>query len=438
MTGTFYTPPTTDEEDGHCFDLEVDDGRCFRLSTTQHQCFFIESADDGEDLDLGKLGFTTIKCVQAHGLNEIIVVGKWRAVQTDPEVAILAKVIYTPSYYGGIKRIDSLYYHQELTSYGLTDYDLVERLDGWDVNSGLSGICIVYDGNVYYIDNFLFSVQNSTEGHANAQDAVNWPYFDETHYGINGITSGVVVWGINYQDVDGWTDYYWNNGVPPEVTGWNPSRGCEDPDISCGAIGYQNGTSGDTLKTYSHVDGSIVVSDTPETLLYNISNVPNYPESAKLFEGIQSYSMTWIKKRRGDIVFGDVQTHPDLNGKSCYIWMDGSNPQTLNGRVLSQYDWVGFWRHIVGANVAHGIVHNETTFTQLSFISSGIKFAKNEFFIVAVEEGSTTLHYLNLADGTTGEVNNALHATLIKDKLVIADGSPTLTQRKVIEDTPPA
>jgi len=175
-SNTFTMQVPSDEEavdhEGACFSVSSKQEHCFSVSSKQEQCFFIkedEEEDDKEEIPPPKIeieGFSSIKCVQAHGLFNLTVIGMYKPDAESEVRGVLAKVQYTPSVIGGLGSIEGVTYFTNLSDYDI-EYGDVVRLDSWNILSGLSNLAIVVsgtEGGVVYIEPLLFGEKWDSRG----------------------------------------------------------------------------------------------------------------------------------------------------------------------------------------------------------------------------------------------------------------------------------
>lgn len=200
-TMTFITPPPlveVEENAGACFSIRTDLNPCFAVKSTQEWCFRI-SGDEEESTtfpppELEVEGFSSIKCIQSHGDMEMVLIGVYQPENAEPR-EVIAKFTYIESTYGGVRKVTNIDYYVNLDMYEGITIANIDRLDGWDIESITSSLCIVLtDGTAIWLDGVLFVEQNR------ATDA-NDCYFEEDTYSIPSILN------TSWQSVKMWLGY---------------------------------------------------------------------------------------------------------------------------------------------------------------------------------------------------------------------------------------
>ncbi len=166
------------KEKGPCFSIRADDNGCFSISSSEGECFYIKSDEEEKpkkppnELDTPML---EIKCVQTHGDTNITVIGKATIDGVD-DVPVIAELLAVPNEESGVDAILGITRYTKLSEMGI-DYEDVERLDGWDISSEVSSICIVAAGDTYWINPATLTVSSDDTGFT--KKATSNPYFEE-------------------------------------------------------------------------------------------------------------------------------------------------------------------------------------------------------------------------------------------------------------------
>ncbi len=139
-----------------------------------------------DEIDFGELGFLNVKCIQGHGLNEAVIIGKHEEVKDSGITTdIVAKIQYTPSVLGGIGKLGGILLSENLDTYNI-EYDDVDRLDSWDTETTQCDIAIVLNSHVVWIDGLILTESDSSEFHTAPSEARGHPFFTEETYGYSG------------------------------------------------------------------------------------------------------------------------------------------------------------------------------------------------------------------------------------------------------------
>ena len=279
------TPSTSD---GDCFNITTNEEECFTISVHEEECFFIKSNEEDEQeyplpedpIDFGELGFTNIKCVQAHGLFEIIVIGKYKPTESSPVLEVIANVNFIPSVIGGIGKLNGVYNFSELSKYDIT-YDDVTRLDGFDVLTTMSTLAIIVDTRVIWVEGMFFNVIGDTDEFDNVEGVPSENPFskEETYPSIQQFPIGNRSGSFVYSGW--WSSYY----APPYedgqcLTGTLIGSPCGDP-VGCGGV--------DVNTTDMSTD------EIPKRKTYNISNgVATSDIEEPLFHETEAYGGGWM------------------------------------------------------------------------------------------------------------------------------------------------
>lgn len=423
------------EKTANCFSLTTFDRPCFYIKCTELYDEIIERA---EDLDMTEFGFTEIKCVMSYGLNQLVVVGKYKS---SPEAAIedvLAKVQHVHSQEGGVGQILGISYvitideiSADLDEADKISYSSILSTECYDITSSLSNIAIVTDSNVYWLNPLFLTIQHTTIGRANASDAVDHPFFMEDTYGsISGTTtstascSAVLPYHIEAdcasgEPFDAWSWVVCDSGCehgtssvypPPDSSGTNnvfnsysQNNGLENQtDIAKDMIGWYDGLYGGTVPLVHEIIVSCALRKNVILMNNKLMCGDSLFNELKYTEGCHTE----------DIGFGDGS-----GDASCSTYGSPGTGEAFR-RIRQLYrgaffDTNGLTVHTLSTSVSSSRGLCSDGVYVAIYAGEGIEYSKT--------------------DGTKSGTHAGSNFTLVKGSMLLADGSATIKQ--VVLDT---
>lgn len=447
---------------GNCFSISAssvleEKANCFSSSSYNRPCFYIkcEEAYDEyielNDIDFADLDFVSIKCVQAHGVGKIVVVGTYLVdtVATD----VIASVLFTPATDGGINKIDRVYTYAPLSDYNTVEFGEVTsevtlsdvaRVDGYDIQSGTSSICLVLtDGTAIWLNPLILTEQSRQS------DGGVDPYFNEDSYSVAGVKTSIETYSKTWTTAStNYTAYYGaiidaysreSNPLPPfeffdfdkEIL-FNPN--CASPDITC-----HNSTSSYTTPTdnerttitrlqtsggesYTDVPGKYAKDVQPAELLDYVGST-----SVNLQDGMDYTILNSEPHRKRKGIF--IIKNPDTDEQLLYavdanslinepIWKRICQTDT-DIRSYHQYRLYGTEYHMI-CNMS------EVPISIGTHTLEGIKLAISDSYVMV--GNGTGMDYFKIDLTHSCSISNAKNSTIIKGVAVIADGTTEITQ----------
>jgi len=351
-----------DSHEGACFSVKSDDGECFKVRTSESECFYIKS-DEDDKLDyppheISIPGFTEIWHIQAHGLNEFIVTGKYIPNKGDDEIEIIAKMIYIGGNGGGISDILAVYFYNELSNIDLS-LSNIARIDGYDVDSTIGSICLVLnDFNVIWLNDTLFTIDNDTRNFEsyNGGASLN-PYFEEDTYWDDHLRSEVVE--VDYP-FNRW--HKWINDDPTCTTSGEPTNPDDGNNIWWDTIGILHYY----IETNNHSDNAITRTN---RAYYYAHNIYDYVCGGCACDGVQSDNTTLSVYREGKVAILNGYAYTTIDTTPTFVSGGEGRVDEGSGDFIHTYEPVSDLLGIatsdkvfLGSNSGERVCVNSTLF----------------------------------------------------------------------------
>jgi len=432
-------------------DVETRDQNCMSISVYDKPCFYIKCEEEydvlttpPDEVDLLTLGFTAIKCIAGHGVDEFVVIGKYQETELDPEQDVIAKISYETSLEGGIGKVNDITYMVTLDDLCiLLDeadkilYDDIDYLDCYDITTGLSDLAIVTTSHVYWIEPVLLSISGTSIGHTNEAQALAHPFYLEDTYGSDTWTRTITANcnSVPYVQVE----TYCGSGSYVGVMAWIE---CDEGCISgAGQASWypspiiQSATAADTRTlTYSISDGSDNQLDIGGSLLtrgpgaYNTLSLPS------------SYGTGSVTAMRGNVailndrlVSGEIPSELLSSTEGCYV-EDAS--QGYSETACSGLTPAGGETFFRVRALYWGVFFQQSKYNALYELSTppiNSRGLCSDGLYMALYNNSG-IEYVSV-DGSKNGTISGNNFTLMKGVLLTVDGTSTISQT-VLNDIP--
>lgn len=405
-----------------CFLTKVFDKPCFYTRVKEDACFYIKDEEEEENppftetVDFADIGFTEIKCVQAHGLNEIIVIGKYKEQPDSEEEEVIATVIYIPSVIGGIGSLQGVYLYEPISTFGIKYVD-IDRLDGYDALTTLSKICIcMVDKNVIWIDPQLYIESSRTHDFAvyNGEAHAD-PFCEEDSYGLgdayfDGEAPHTYPGSVKQYQVD----------IADAVCTHTPN--CSDPDIYCyaGEITASGAYEYVYYKTQLQTTGDYSDIRVPARLGESGSPGGSYCKASGTF----SNGLGSISVKRGN---SGISTSGDV-----FTTADSPSYTYSTGFITQRYEWFeGKYNYVTNA-----VVYAHVPIQPIGALPvSGVKVTIGDSYMSNVAGDDLDVFvYTEINGNNAGSIADAHNSTVIGEVFINANGTSIVDQTDL---TPP-
>ena len=450
-----------------CFKINTNgsDGSCFVVNTiTADDCFNIITDEDDEILDddeaapelpdeIELVHFLKIKDIWPRGLNNIMVLGEYKLDDWTVSKYIIASMYYFPSVDGGIGAIDQEpVEYIELYDYGI-DYFDTRRLEGWDPVSSSSNFALVCsDYVVYFGGTFIEKILDTRDRGINT-GADTFFTKDQYHMGEletvdsyedidyiksyhNRVLSGnLEVFGdpyetdtatIHYQTIKPIVHNIHDTDTVTLETVMDTSYGIQE-DLMC----EQGCDKRDTYSCYRTFE--------PPNMKGNIVNDPNDP----ITSGCLLRAGLWLSAIDPD-TFKTFRERCAVTEHNAYIV---SSPDTLEKFLPRQSSYtMDSWDNNVVPMIYDAKIENEKMYTHIdtsiikintgSTIITGRKLQYENEWLGFMEKDEDKYCYYK-SDGTFSGSESTYTCAIIDGVLLTADGSDTIKQKKLGEESAP-
>jgi hypothetical protein len=459
---------------GDCFTVSTKSeiektATCFSLATFDRPCFFIKCEEfydeiiTPEEVDFGELGFVNVKCVQAAGLNNIFIVGTVSDGETQTEV--LANVLHIPATDGGISKLQSIYQSVPLSSFDTIEFGEVtrtvtlsdvDRLDGWDIQSSTSSICLVLTDNTAIWINPVSLSETDRQSDGGAD-----PYFDEDTYSVAGTKTSVESYSKTWQSVS--TDYRMND-IPYEAAFdyFNKDIGNVGMQIISPTeyypgypITFSNNNTETTFSTLGAKKYTVLTKKQNDASEIDSGLSNSFAKNIRSLQ--EAYFKDWVnvlatgntcapldrevvRKRGSALIFNEAST-----GNKFLLRINADDL-----RIEHVYGILAIASSIrdtvTGVKIDNNITNSHNTNRMVASLSDndilplgymptylldGGKISKSDTYFAVWY--STTMRYFRLDGTKTTSIANAKNSTLVKGVAIVADGTPIVKQT-VLDD----